>query len=208
MKAKTIKTLFNKLMLHTKYRKAHSEEGVIISPFAKIYSEIKIGKCTYIGRNVQIDQHAKEIGRYCSIAAGSKIGLGPHPKDYFSTSSVFYDPDRGFVKELYFNEYTEDSDTIIGNDVWIGANAIILAGVNIGDGAIVAAGAVVTKSVPSYAIVGGVPAKIIQYRFSEEIIQKMLKLKWWLEDDQTIKETVEKLNGELQAERFIELFKK
>ena len=74
----------------------------------------------------------------------------------------------------------------IGNDVWIGSRATILEGVNIGDGVVVAAGAVVTKDVPPYAIVGGVPARIIRYRFDEETIQNLLKMKWWEKDQEWI----------------------
>ncbi len=74
-------------------------------------------------------------------------------------------------------------NAIIGNDVWIGSNVLIIGGIKIGDGAIVAAGAVVTKDVPPYAIVGGIPARIIRFRFDKEQINKLLELKWWNKDD-------------------------
>ena len=92
---------------------------------------------------------------------------------------------------------------IIGNDVWIGANVIILPGTWIGDGAILAAGAVITKNVEPYAIVGGVPAKIIKKRFSDKIIEKMLLIKWWDWEDSEIKKNLELF---YQPEKFVEKF--
>lgn len=79
---------------------------------------------------------------------------------------------------------------IIGNDVWIGSHALILGGVKIGDGAVIGAGAVVTKDVPPYAVVGGVPARIIKYRFSQEIIDKLLEIKWWNLPENILKENI------------------
>lgn len=81
----------------------------------------------------------------------------------------------------------EQKRTIVGNDVWISCNSVIISGVKIGDGAVIGAGAVVTKNVEPYAIVGGVPVKVIRYRFSNEISKKLLKLKWWNKDDEWIK---------------------
>ncbi|TLU65218.1 CatB-related O-acetyltransferase [Thalassotalea litorea] len=115
-----------------------------------------------------------------------------HPKDYFTTSPLFYRVKNTFKlnivnEDLEFDEY---SRVTIGNDVWIGARAIILDGVKIGDGAIIAANAVVTKDVPPYAIVTGVPAKINSYRFEKERINELLKLKWW---DLPIEEVLESI---------------
>ena len=86
-------------------------------------------------------------------------------------------------------DYTKsiNNPVTIGNDVWIGANVCILPGISIGDGAVLAAGAVITKDVPPYAIVGGVPAKVIKYRFSEDIIKKLLKIKWWNWEEEKVK---------------------
>lgn len=121
-----------------------------------------------------------KIGRYCSIGFESIIGLGTHPSTYLSTHPAFYSAAKqsgiSFVTESSYSEYQSID---IGNDVWIGARAIVLGGVSIGDGAIVAAGAVVTKDVPPYAIVGGVPARLLRYRFSEEVIEELLDWKWW-----------------------------
>lgn len=147
------------------------ENSLIINCEVKAYS--------YIGVN-SIVQNAR-IGSFCSIANDVFIGLGTHPTDYFSTSPLVYRVTNTFrVKlideDLSFAEYAQIE---IGNDVWIGARAIVMDGVKICDGAIIAAGSVVTKDIPPYAIVGGVPAKIIRYRFTPEKIDQLLKLRWW-----------------------------
>lgn len=122
-----------------------------------------------------------KIGKFSCIGPDVKIGLGEHPvKDFVSIHPAFYSSSvqRGitFSDKNYFNEFNQ---TIIGNDVWIGARAIIKSGIVIGDGAIIAAGAIVTKNVEPYCIIGGVPGKIIRKRFSEEEIKKLIALRWW-----------------------------
>lgn len=120
------------------------------------------------------------IGKYCSISYGVTIGppehnyhrLSMHPFIHLSNYNILG------AEEIIVSD-KQDKPCNIGNDVWIGCNATILRGVTIGDGAIVAANALVNKDVPPYAIVGGVPAKILKYRFSEVIIAKLLQLKWW-----------------------------
>src|SRR5690606_36153360 len=114
---------------------------------------------------------------------------GNHPHDLVTTSNFIYSPYWGVAEE--FNHDLLDkynTPIVIENDVWIGKNAIVLPGVTIHNGAIVAAGGVVTKDVPPYAIVGGVPTKIIRYRFEPHIIEAMLEIKWWAWDDEKIKE--------------------
>ena len=144
----------------------------------------KIGCCTYIGPNTSLNNC--KIGRFCSIADNVKVVSATHPTNTFiSTSPCFFSTLNqcgiSFINKDLFNEnLTIDGyNIIIGNDVWIGTDVKILGGVTIGDGAIVAMGAVVTKDVPPYTIVGGVPAKIIRYRFSEEEIKNLLEIKWW-----------------------------
>lgn len=124
----------------------------------------KIGMFTYLGNNCKI-QHT-HIGNYCSIANDVTCGVGNHPIDYFSTSPIFYRVNNTFKKKILEKDiaFDEYKPIHIGNDVWIGTKAIILDGVNIGNGAIIAAGAVVTKDVPAYTIVGGIPAKFIKER--------------------------------------------
>jgi acetyltransferase-like isoleucine patch superfamily enzyme len=142
----------------------------------------KIDSFTYISTNTSINN--SEIGKFCSIGSDVKIGLGKHPtRDFVSTHPIFYSTRMqsqiSFVKQSFFEE---TKDVIIGNDVWIGANAVILDGVVIGDGAIISAGAIVNKDVPDYSIYGGVPAKLIKYRFDESEIIFLKNLKWWDKD--------------------------
>lgn len=134
------------------------------------------------------------IGRYTCIANEVMTVAGNHPVSFASVHPAFYSATQkpSYVKQSKFEDfnYLDSEKRIsveIGNDVWIGARATILEGITIGDGAVVAAGAIVTKDVPPYAIVGGVPAKIIKYRFDEETIQRLLKLKWWEKDQAWIK---------------------
>ncbi|GGG21673.1 CatB-related O-acetyltransferase [Paenibacillus abyssi] len=153
------------------------EPNVCITRFCKI-KNTTIQEYSYVGNNTQIIN--ANIGKYCSIAHSVKIGLGMHPTDRFSTSPIFYSPTNIFdIKIVESHTFEEFDKVVIKNDVWIGANAVIQDGVTIGNGAIIAAGAVVTKDVPDYAIVGGVPAKIIKYRFEKEVIDEINESKWW-----------------------------
>ena len=158
-------------------------------------SEVTFGDFTYIAGNTSISRTT--IGKFCSIGPDCKIGLGKHPtKDFVSTHPVFFSTLKQaqvtFADRNYFDEFAY---IIIGNDVWLGANVIVVDGVKIGDGAVVAAGSVVTKDIPPYAIVGGVPAKIIKYRFEKEEIEKLLQLKWWDMDVEYLKENFIKFHN-------------
>ncbi|WP_279387272.1 CatB-related O-acetyltransferase [Aestuariirhabdus litorea] len=117
------------------------------------------------------------IGAYCSISSGVNIYLGGHHRADWVSSYPF----PAFVRSAAtIPEYGgSNGDVVIGNDVWLCANASILSGVTIGDGAVVANGALVTRDVPPYAIVGGNPAKILRYRFEPEIIERLLGVRWW-----------------------------
>ena len=127
------------------------------------------------------------IGNFTVIAKGCEIGLGVHPTNYLTCHSIFYkNTPWGFHKEWVKPIEDIAKITYIGNDVWIGAKSIVMDGVTIGNGAIVAAGSVVTKDVPHFAIVGGAPAKIIRFRFSQEIIDRLEEIQWWnLPDEET-----------------------
>ncbi len=122
------------------------------------------------------------IGKFCSIACGAKFlfNCANHALNSLSTYTfpLFYQ-EWGLDKENITQAWNNKGDIVLGNDVWIGFEAVILAGVTIGDGAIVGARAVVTKDVPPYTIVGGVPAKPIRKRFSQEVITRLEKLRWW-----------------------------
>jgi len=161
----------------------NSKFGVNVSLLKNsIVKNSEIDNMTYVGANTNINN--SKIGKFCSIGPGCRIGPGQHPTDTFvSTHPAFYSTNIynriGFADKQYFEEYKK---IYIGNDVWLGANVIIVDGINIGDGAMVAAGAIVTKDVPPYAIVGGIPAKILKYRFEDEEIKFLLKEKWWNRD--------------------------
>lgn len=154
-------------------------KGVILRSKVKVQRGVSIGDYTFINENSQIDSNTKSIGSYCSISHGVKIGLGPHPLNFFSTSPIFYEPYRGFIDELRYDEFHDKGFTEIGHDVLIGANAIILAGVKVGTGSVIGAGAVVNKDVAPYSIVAGIPAKHIRFRFDEQTINGLLNSKWW-----------------------------
>ena len=135
-----------------------------------IDEETFIGSYSYIGKFSTITK--SRIGNYCSIAEFVTIGPGEHPLNEFSTSCAA-------LKAACIKFDLTSDEVNIGNDVWIGTNAVILRGVNIGDGAVVAAGSIVTKNVPAYAIVAGVPARIIRYRLDEEKSSFLASIKWW-----------------------------
>ena len=122
------------------------------------------------------------IGKFCSIACGTKFlfNCANHTLKSLSTYTfpLFYE-EWELEKSNITTAWDNKGDIVIGNDVWIGSEAVIMAGVHIGDGAIIAARAVVTKDVPPYTIVGGTPAKEIRKRFDAEVIQQLLMLKWW-----------------------------
>jgi acetyltransferase-like isoleucine patch superfamily enzyme len=119
------------------------------------------------------------IGRYCSISQGVSILDANHPLQHKSTHPFFYDP----VFKQVDKSYVQHLPIEIGHDVWIGTNSIIVPRVqHIGNGAVVAAGAVVTRDVPPYAIVAGNPAKIIRFRFDQSIIDELEEEKWWERD--------------------------
>lgn len=162
------------------------ESPCVIISGSRIDSQ-RIGAFTFINENTFI-RNTESIGRYCSIAPDVYVGLEDHPINQCSTSDFFYNRGKwAFAKDFHqYNDYFRFADLgikkekiVIGNDVWIGYGARILKGVHIHDGAVIGAGAVVTKDVPPYAVVGGVPAKIIKYRFSEKIIQRFFEISWW-----------------------------
>lgn len=137
----------------------------------------RLGRMSYVS-SARISR--SNIGSFCSIGFEALIGLGDHPAALLSTHPAFYSnlgqSGRTFSDRQHFEEFKTIQ---IGNDVWIGARAVILGGVSIGDGAIVAAGAVVVHDVPPFAIVGGVPARILRYRFDDPIRAAIQDWRWW-----------------------------
>jgi acetyltransferase-like isoleucine patch superfamily enzyme len=152
---------------------------ILETPLKNVYPQFKIGEGSYGGLAIVDwgDGTKIEIGAYCSFSFNVRALLGgEHRRDWVTT--------------FPFGELWPDApktpghpgsrgDIKIGNDVWVGAEAMILSGVTIGDGAIVGARAVVTKDVPPYAIVVGAPAKLVEWRFDHESIERLLELKWW-----------------------------
>jgi acetyltransferase-like isoleucine patch superfamily enzyme len=120
-----------------------------------------------------------DVGAFCSISNDVVIGGARHPMEWVSMSPVFSSRRDSVKKKFAKHDKGDTLRTVIGNDVWIGEKALIKAGVRVGDGAVVGMGSVVTKDVPPYAIVAGCPARMIKMRFDDEIIGKLLKIRWW-----------------------------
>ncbi|MFC6400564.1 CatB-related O-acetyltransferase [Mammaliicoccus sciuri] len=234
---KNIEELFNQKRIYTLPRKKNSSrikygdniavhQNVAVEPYTLflrgnyIYS---MGAFSSSNSALPINSI---VGRYCSIASNVGRMQGNHPMDRFTTSMITYDG-----KVSAFIDYHEDFENnfgkvnnpeqnlmplVIGNDVWIGQDVrFVSKGVSVGNGAIIAGGSIVTKDVPPYSIVGGVPAKVIKYRFPEKIIEKLEEIKWWqygygdfqgIQPDESIESFIYKLE-ELVANKKIEPLK-
>lgn len=153
-----------------------------------------IGRFTYIAR---ARVSGADIGAFCSIGPDVIIGLSEHPTHWLTTHPAFYS--LGMQANATFSDgelFQHWKRPKIGNDVWIGARAVILGGVTIGNGAIVAAGSVVTKDVGAYEIVGGIPAKRIRSRFDNEVVQLLQDWEWWDLPMDTLKEIASDFTSE------------
>jgi acetyltransferase-like isoleucine patch superfamily enzyme len=201
---------FYEKILSALFRKLYDKKfpDSIIFPWVSIDDSCILGKNTVIHTNVHLSNTVlgdytytlssitnTTVGKFCSIGPNCIFGPANHPtRNFVSTYPAFFSKDnRGclisFSKKQQFEE--QSVRIHIGNDVWIGCNCIIMGGVTIGNGAIIAAGAVVTKDVDAYAIVGGVPADIIRYRFTKEQIEFLNKIKWWDLDIKWIRQNCE-----------------
>ncbi len=194
-----LKYLWQKISLEFKYKNKHFKIGYLslldnieVGNYNTIYEfvtlkNVQLNDFTYISKNSEIMN--TKIGKFCSIGEQCKIGLGIHPTDLVSSHPIFYSSrQQSQINFLNKNICEEYKEITINNDVWIGSRAMIIDGVTINNGAIIAAGSIVTRDVPAYAIVAGIPAKIIRYRFSEEERIKLEKFKWWDKDIHWLKE--------------------
>ena len=205
---KSCKMIINKIIW--KYR-----DNVLCEPNTRVYSSCWVegynricrdsyisnssfGFGSYVGINASII--STKIGRFSSIGPHVRVTSGKHPTEGFaSMHPAFYSIRKqvGFTfvdVQKYDEGLDKVSHTSIGNDVWIGDSAVIMEGITIGDGAVIAAGSVVTKDVPAYAIVAGVPAKILKYRFNDAQREDLLDIQWWNKDIKWIKENAERFS--------------
>ncbi|ERJ32739.1 CatB-related O-acetyltransferase [Campylobacter concisus] len=174
-----------------------AKTAVVIDSTLSFFSRLKdyvefrnsfLGAYSYVSQYTIVNK--TNIGKFTSISSGCYIGLWEHNMQVSTHSFYLYEHSGQFVKG-YRNYDKDDLETNIGNDVWIGANSVILKGVNVADGAIVGAGAVVTKDVPEYGIVVGNPAKLLKFRYLKEDIDFMIRTKWWDFDRKKIQDLVD-----------------
>jgi acetyltransferase-like isoleucine patch superfamily enzyme len=202
MLKKLIKYLYQKIIYWNKLTFFYSDFIVHGSHFEganKLYPNTtfsgNLGYGSYVSSNCSIEAN---IGRFTSVAPNVHVNIGFHPFSlpYVTTSPLFYSLKKQcgktFAKYQVLNELR--NPPTIGNDCWIGECVFITGGVTIGDGAVVLSGAVVTKDVPPYAIVGGVPAKVLKYRYDEKTIDFLLGIKWWENSIEWLKDNWELLN--------------
>lgn len=159
--------------------KADAKLGVNTKVYPPYFlHDIQLGDYSYVAKNCNISHCS--IGKFCSIGPNFCCGLGIHPTQGVSTAPMFYSTAKQngmtLCKE---NKIEEVKQTVIGNDVFIGANVTVLDGVHIADGAVIGAGAVVVDDIPPYAIAVGVPAKVVKYRFDDATINALLEKQWW-----------------------------
>lgn len=153
------------------------EDHIRIQPHASL-TDTTLGRSSYIGRETRLN--LVQAGRFVSIGPRCLLGTGEHPSNLLSTAPAFYSAARqSGLSFAPVTTFAERRPIVIGHDVWIGAHVFVRDGVRIGDGAIVAAGAVVAADVPPYAIVGGVPARVLRHRFAPEVCARLSALAWW-----------------------------
>ena len=177
-----------------------------ISLTALVYAGSRVAKTAFVhrgckvrnsslGANSYLAAHTwltnTDVGRFCSVGNNVVSGLASHTYANVSTSPLFTLRHNATRRQWVKRDVAENSDdlprTVIADDVWVGSNAMIMSGVRIGVGAVIGAGAVVTKDVPPYAIAVGVPAKVIKYRFDDAVRQKLLASRWWEQPEAVLK---------------------
>lgn len=174
----------------------------IIRSGAEIGSDVTIGDYSYISGPRTYVESAR-IGKFCSIARQTVIGVGNHDHTVVTTHPFFMSPEFGNIVETK-REMPQRKAPVIGNDVWIGINSIVMRGVTIGDGAVIAANSVVTRDVPPYTIVGGAPAHHLKDRFPPDIVADLQNIRWWDWSDEELKSNVGYF---LDTENFVKKFR-
>lgn len=196
-----VKSIFNRNSLSARILCSKVDGKASIRNHVRFHYS-SIGKYSFVGRNSLVQNSI--IGNYCSISENCSIGLPAHRLDLISTSPVFLEGKNVLRTNLAEIHDERDPVTVIANDVWIGFGVLVKSGVHIENGAIVAAGAVVTHDVPAYAVVAGVPAKIIRFRFNEKQINMLLESKWWEKDDEILVKASSNMDN---VEKFVERLK-
>lgn len=183
----------NKLpkFLLKKSKKKYGRKDNLARYYFEKYCGIPVGKFTY-GYEYLDNSNIVSIGSFCSIGPDQAVVPNDHRMDWVTTSPIATLKEFSFVDRDCMDDYCpkDKRKIVIGNDVWIGARCIIFEGVTIGDGAVIAAGSIVRKDVPPYAVVGGVD-RIIKYRFDAETIEKLLEIEWWNWEDEKIINNIE-----------------
>lgn len=172
-------------------KKSSFTKSSILCRGAKINNSI-IGRYVRVGLDVEVNNAV--IGNFSRIGRNTIIGPGRHPMNLLTSHNIFYKKNKAWKanKKWVANiDFEEEKTSLIGNDVWVGLNCIIMDGVKIGDGAIIAAGSVVTKDVLPFSIVGGIPAKHIKETFPKEIQDRLLEIKWWDLPDEEITKRID-----------------
>lgn len=167
--------------------KSYATPDCSFSDYNRLYQRTflracRLGRMSYVAEGSRLG--FSTVGAYASIGPDVRIGgLGRHPVDRLSTHPAFYSARLQAGMSFVERDLEDELPAVtLGNDVWIGAGAIVLDGLTLGDGCVVAAGAVVTRDVAPYAIVGGVPARLIRYRFDDATIEALLAWRWWEQD--------------------------
>lgn len=182
--------------------------GSSLGRFCEVKERVLI-RSSELGDYTYVERHSELIytttGKFCAIAADVRLNALNHPVERVSQHKFTYRPNEYFTGKKLDKAFREQRLTggrvTLGHDVWVGHGAIVLPGVNIGTGAVIGAGAVVTRNVEPYAIVAGVPARFVRWRFAPDTVQRLLKLAWWDWSHDRLADAVEDMQT-LTAEQF------